>query len=154
MNMKSIILAYLKLYKFSPQNIQSIIVDRNFLVLVEGLMKYDVQTRKRILNHLLGRSISHHQLNRALIGIVREDFLEHAAIALQILEANNVHKGKLSASFHRAKERYLDRKRRQENKKAFYKNYTPGVSSNLIDKSKMEQLERVRQQLKKSIRFH
>lgn len=148
------ILAYLKIYKFSTQNIRSNIHNRNFRILCIGLKRYNSKTRKIILENLKGTKIEEKFLIKRLIKIIKNDFLETAEKALTILKENTTVTEKYAPLFAQAQNIYLDRLRRQENKRAFFKTHKPKTNGKLIDKSKMQQLELVRQQLKKSIRMH
>ena len=153
--MKNEILAFLKWYPFDPKNINESINNKEFRLINMGLRKYNFKTRSMILKVLLESNVDEVSIVRRLIIILKDDFLENAALALKILKQTTIKNAKLKTKFEEATIVYDDKIRRAKNLKLFNENYkTKPVTGMLFDKSKMKRLEIVREQLKEAIRMH
>ncbi|MCI5083965.1 MAG: hypothetical protein MRY78_19865 [Saprospiraceae bacterium] len=147
------LLSYFRLLKLDSQAIHDCLAQKHYGILSMGLKKYPLQTRRLILKVLNQRSVFDNSLLPALTAIIHKDYLSNAEVAIQILRK---HKSAVSMPERKALENtFAERQKVANNKKEAYLHYAPKTDTRLlIDKSKMEQLESVKQQLKKSIRMH
>ena len=152
--MKNLLLATFKWYNVNPISIRSSIINREFVLLSLILKRYRSRDRALVLEHLQTTNISHPALIRQLLRLVRKDFLNNAQVAMRILN-ECVSMGRFAQKIREANEVLTERLRRRKNKKQVYTTHKPSIIvDTLVDKSKMKNLERVKQQLKKSIRFY
>ncbi|MEO0339317.1 MAG: hypothetical protein AAF242_08880, partial [Bacteroidota bacterium] len=80
------------------------------------------------------------------------DSIHNAKLAQELLALKVQEFPHFLSRYQKALVRYQDRLRRQKNAKQFYQNNRVSTSQTLVDKKgKMQNLERVRQQLKKPI---
>lgn len=149
----NLIMAFFKIYKFTNKNIYSSILNKEYALLNCGLKAYRYKTRGKILTALLTSNLSDSSLLKRLIFILKNDFLENSAIANEVLEQSSITNPKLMIEYENAKVKYLERLRKDKHLNAFLKSHkTTPVKGLLFDKSSMVRLNRVKQQLKKSIR--
>ena len=152
MIMINLLLSYLKLYQFSSQRISICLVNKDFQLINSGLKRYDIKVRRAILNQLKHVKIKDSFLIKTLYKIVETDFLTNASVALQILKKHPEYLSKYKLK--KLEKSYNNRLIAKQNRSAFYQDYKYKTSGKMIDKSKMEQLELVKQQLKRSIRLY
>jgi len=152
--MIKLIFVYFRLLEFSPDRIRTYLTGKEYRLLSLGLQRYDGRTRRQILKQLMATGVRSKLLFRRLIKIVKNDFLDIAELSLFVLEKSPLTDSSMEARLKKARTIYQDRRRREYNRKAFFASFTPKLDDKIFDKSKMKQLERVRQQLKKAIRLH
>ena len=145
----------LGLKQLNTRIIQEWILQQNNAMLVFALKNGSVKIRIQVIDRLRTSNLKDHSLVRQLVHIVQKDFLElaqkAAALLRPILPQLN---GKVGKRVRQALNKLKDRIRRDQNRKLVYQNHEiKNHAKKLIDKGKMKQLERVRQQLKKAIRL-
>ena len=152
--MKKSILSFLKLYSFNDATIKEAIQNKHYGLLSIGLKKYNHLVRRKILFHLRNKKFHHPSLFKTVNRIVQFDYINHAELALEIVNQNAAHYLNLKKEIQFTQSRFEERKRRFQNKRAYFKAFKPRTNiAPTVDKSKMKQLERLKQQLKKSIRL-
>ena len=116
------------------------------------LRKADVKTRERILHILLERHYLSSRLCTATIRILKKDSIHNASLAQELLALRIQEFPHFIAKYQKALAWHQDRLRRRKNTEQFYQNHQVSTSQTMVDKKgKMQNLERVRQQLKKPI---
>jgi hypothetical protein len=145
----------LGLKKLDSRIVHEWIWQQNNAMLVFALKNGSAKIRIQIMDKLPSVNLRDRSLVRQLSHIIQQDFLELAQKAAELLRPLLPQlDGKIRKNVQNALNRLEDRIRREQNRKTVYRKYK--VKNNVvkhIDKNKMKQLERVRQQLKKSIRF-
>ncbi|MEL7123527.1 MAG: hypothetical protein AAFO07_29060 [Bacteroidota bacterium] len=92
---------------------------------------------------------------KILISRVRQGFPEEAQLALDLLNKNLFHYPELKNKVANATQELEDRKRRKENRQKTNAEFTSKTLDSLsYDRSRMKALNHLKEQLKKSIRFH
>lgn len=149
------ILALTGKMKWSTDRIRSAISGQQ-TSLILSIFKKGTPTQREIALHLLSnQKINHQRLLKRLMQIVESDYLVQAKLAMKILLKNEAYHPGLQNSIRKAEKILEERTRRTNNKKltaiSFHSEPYKGV---LFDKSKMKNLEKVREQLKKGMRWH
>lgn len=145
--MKNLILAHFKLYEFNAEQIRINIQAKEYRLIGIGLKNYRNKVRREILHQLKNVIVKENYLHKILLAIVEKGFMKNAALAIDILNKSSTFEEKELAN-----RIYFERLRRKENKTQFHKTFRRKITKDqVLDKSKMKQLERVRQQLKKPI---
>ncbi len=152
--MLKLLKVYLKIHEFTTENIESSLIGQEFWLIYFGLKYGDFKTRKQILTTLTHHTITKPFLIRRLLFIVKEDFLENSELALRVLENTTIKNAAVQHKLINAKEIYLDKVRREDNLIRFHQNFISPIKGKMFDKSKMERLAIVREQVKDGIRMH
>lgn len=138
---------------WSTDKIRSAVSSRQTGLILLILKKATPSKRKKTLDLLSNQKISNFRIMKRLIQIVRTDFLDQAQLALGILQKNKSYHPKLIKQIGETDKIWRERKRRTNNKKLTAISFHPEPHKVvLFDKSKMKNLERVREQLKKGMR--
>jgi hypothetical protein len=147
------ILALIGKKEWSTEKIRSAVSGRQvgWILLI---LKNGTPSQKTLaLNLLSNQKVDSPRVMKTLIHIVQADFLDQAQLALEILQKNKSYHPKLSRQVFESEKILKERKRRTTNRKltaiSFHAKPHKGV---IFDKSKMKNLERLRQQLKKGMR--
>ncbi len=152
--MKNIILAYTGRYAFSDIQIKTLLKHKAYYTLWLGLKKYPPKTRKRILTHLQDITFQHNHLFKRLGKIIQEDGLENMELAYQIYQSNLSRHPAFRKKSLKVIAQYENRKRKAENRKAFFETYKHRFTGDLaFDRTKMETLAAVKNKLKSPVRY-
>ena len=146
---------YLGLRKLDPQVVRTWLWQQDSCMLVFALKSGSAKIRSQVVSQLRSVNPQDRALIRQLTQMVRKDFLGLAQSAAVLLEPILPQLGTVTRrKVQRALDQLRDRIRRDQNRSTVFRQLNADdLPGKLVDKSKMKQLEKVRQQLKKSIRL-
>ncbi len=147
------ILALMGKKDWSTEKIRSVVSGHQTNLILFILKKGTPTERNEALDLLLSYKVDSPRLMKRLVHIVQSDFLALSQLAMKVLHKNEAYHPRLNNRIRKAVKLLEERLRRTRNKKltamSFHAEPHKGV---LFDKSKMQNLERLRQQLKKGMR--